>query len=56
MRQRNIRAAGLGPYDMPVLYLTELLGLAAGLDPKEIGLNRHFTDAMRVAKRAHQQG
>ena len=49
MRQRTIRQAGLGDFQMPVLYLSELLGLAAGLDPKDVGLNRHFVDAMDVA-------
>jgi len=52
MRQRNIRSAGLGDYNMPVLYLSELVGLAAGLDPKELGLNRHFVNAMSVAERS----
>jgi succinate dehydrogenase / fumarate reductase cytochrome b subunit len=27
--------------DMPVLHLPQLVGLALGLDPKELGLNRH---------------
>lgn len=52
MRQLSINAAGLGPHDMPVVYLSELVGLAAGLAPKALGLNRHFIDAMRVAERS----
>ena len=51
MRQKAINAAGLGPHDMPVLYLSELLGLAAGVDPKALGLERHFVDALRVTRR-----
>jgi heterodisulfide reductase subunit B len=51
MRQRNINAAGMGPCKMPILYVSELLGLAAGIDPKKLGLNRHFVDAMCVAER-----
>ena len=51
MRQRTIRSAGLGDFRMPVLYASELLCLAAGLDPKAIGLKRHFTNAMSVADR-----
>jgi heterodisulfide reductase subunit B2 len=50
LRQKNINAAGFGPHDMPVLYLSELLGLVAGLDPRVLGLDRHFTDAMRVTQ------
>ena len=51
MRQKTIRQAGKGDFRMPVLYLSELLGLAAGLEPKDVGLNRHFVDAMCVAER-----
>jgi heterodisulfide reductase subunit B len=50
MRQLAVNAAGMGPYDMPILYLSELIGLAAGLEPKSLGLNRHFIDAMRVVE------
>ena len=28
--------------DMPILHLPQLVGLALGLDPKELGLNRHM--------------
>jgi heterodisulfide reductase subunit B len=52
MRQRTMNASGLGPHNMPVLYLTELLGLAAGMAPKSLGLNRHFVDAMCVVPRS----
>ena len=55
MRQGNIRAAGMGDYQMPILYLSELLGLAAGLEPKQIGLNRHFVDAMALADRVEDK-
>jgi len=52
MRQKKIQSTGLGRYDMPVLYLSEVLGLAAGLSCDEIGLNRHFIRATGVAHRA----
>jgi heterodisulfide reductase subunit B len=51
MRQRAMSAAGRRTHPMPILYLSELLGLAAGIAPKTIGLDRHFTDAMSVAGR-----
>jgi len=51
MRQQTIRSAGLGDFRMPVLYASELLCLAAGLDAKAIGLKRHFVNAMSVADR-----
>ena len=52
MRQLTMRSAGRGQFDMPIVYLSELLCLAAGADPKEIGLDRHFVDAMSIAPRS----
>ena len=52
MRQRTINEAGLGPHDLPIVYLSEILGLAAGIEPERLGLNRHFVDAMRVVERS----
>jgi len=51
MRQRTINTAGRGPHDLPIVYLSEILGLAAGVEPERLGLDRHFVDAMRVAER-----
>jgi heterodisulfide reductase subunit B2 len=31
---------------MPVYFITELIGLAVGLPPKDMGVDRHFVDAM----------
>jgi heterodisulfide reductase subunit B len=33
---------------MPVFYFTELLGLAMGISPDELGLKTHFTDTQKV--------
>jgi succinate dehydrogenase / fumarate reductase cytochrome b subunit len=33
---------------MPVLHLPQLVGLALGLDPKELGLQRHVTKPTSV--------
>ncbi len=52
MRQRTINEAGLGPHDLPIVYLSEILGLAAGIEPGRLGLDRHFVDAMRVVERS----
>jgi heterodisulfide reductase subunit B len=31
---------------MPVYFITELIGVAVGLPPKDLGVDRHFVDAM----------
>jgi len=30
--------------DIPVLYISQVLGLAVGIDAKTLGLNRHMTE------------
>lgn len=32
-------------YEMPILYFTQLMGLAFGLDPSDLGVGREFIDA-----------
>ncbi|MBI2420017.1 MAG: hypothetical protein HYV28_19315 [Ignavibacteriales bacterium] len=34
--------------EMPVLYLSEFLGLALGLTPEQLGINLHFINALPV--------
>jgi heterodisulfide reductase subunit B2 len=54
MRQITIRQRTGATYNLPVVYLSELVGLAAGLAPKDLGLDRHFIDAMGIASRLHR--
>jgi heterodisulfide reductase subunit B len=46
MREAEINrgrlARGEQPFDIPVYYFTEILGLALGGAPEQLGLNRHF--------------
>jgi heterodisulfide reductase subunit B len=35
---------------MPVYFFTELMGLAFGLSPKELWLDKHLTDALPLLK------
>jgi heterodisulfide reductase subunit B len=37
-------------YHMPVLYFTQLMGLAFGLDPDELGIGKEFVTAQAVLK------
>lgn len=52
MRQRNMKRKSPDHVDIPILYLTEVVGLALGLSPKELGLDLHFIDPARVVEKA----
>ena len=41
LRQDQINSTMGTSYDIPVLFFTQLLGLAYGLSPKELGLDKH---------------
>jgi heterodisulfide reductase subunit B len=43
-RQKQIEEQVAEVLDLPVLYLTQLMGLAFGVDPKHLGLQKHFVD------------
>lgn len=51
MRQANINKIYETEFDIPVVYLTELVGLAVGIKPRKLGLKKHFVDAMRLTER-----
>jgi heterodisulfide reductase subunit B len=42
MRRKEINTYLDKEIDIPVLYISQVLGLAAGVDPKELGLQRHM--------------
>jgi heterodisulfide reductase subunit B len=48
MRQREVNRKFNEDYAFPVLYITELLGLALGFSPKEMGLHFHTTPVKEV--------
>jgi len=52
LRQHNVNAAYGTAYRMPVLYITQWLGLCLGLSAKELGLDQHFVNAAEVAEKA----
>jgi heterodisulfide reductase subunit B len=35
---------------LPVYFITELIGLSMGFDPVEMQIDRHFVDAMGLLK------
>jgi heterodisulfide reductase subunit B len=39
-----------GQFDLPILYFTQLVGLAFGLAPKELGLAKHFVDPIPLLR------
>jgi len=51
MRQRNIAKVDAQHRNMPVLYLSELVGISMGLDREALGLNLHFIDTEPVLSR-----
>ncbi len=40
LRQQDMKKINGKTYDMPVLYITQLIGLSLGIPPKELGINR----------------
>lgn len=56
MRQAAIEKEYNTKFDLPVYYVTELLAIACGDDPKTVGIDKHFVEANRylneVKKRA----
>jgi len=46
MRRPEINARLGRDLEIPVLYITQALGLALGLEPEKLGLQRHFVPAL----------
>jgi heterodisulfide reductase subunit B len=42
MRRKNIEKYSGRKFDIPVLYITQAIGLALGIAPKKLGIQRHF--------------
>ncbi len=56
MRQKAIEKKYGVSYNMPIIYLPQLIGLAMGIEPKELGLNLHFVDTSSVVSRPAEAG
>jgi heterodisulfide reductase subunit B len=47
-RQRQISEQYGDGFHIPILYFTQLMGLAFGLSPKELGLDKHFVQPFEL--------
>ncbi len=43
------------PLDLPILYFTQLMGLALGIDEEQLGLNRHIVSPAPVVARVSEE-
>ena len=50
MRQGDISSKQNKKYEIPIVYFTQLIGLAFGLSPSELGLNHHIIDPLPVLR------
>ena len=50
LRQKQINEEFGGTFDIPIVYFTQMMGVAYGLDAKTLGMHKHFTDAIGLLK------
>jgi len=50
-KQKDIESHFDIEINLPILYVTQLIGLAFGIDPKELGLNRNVVSPTKLLKR-----
>ncbi|HVN47901.1 MAG TPA: CoB--CoM heterodisulfide reductase iron-sulfur subunit B family protein [Bacteroidota bacterium] len=55
MRRTEIEKVSGKKYSIPILYITQAIGLALGCSPQQLGLQRHFVPAKIEAKLKVQQ-
>lgn len=48
MRQKNIEKEYNRRFNIPIVYISELIGLALGLKSKDLGMDKHFVDTESV--------
>jgi heterodisulfide reductase subunit B len=53
MRQDEISRVEGQKYEIPIIYITQLVGLACGLEPEKLGLQHHLVDPRPILKRTH---
>ena len=50
LRQKQINEEFSGDYDIPIVYFTQLMGVAYGIDAKSLGLAKHSSDAIGLLR------
>ncbi len=55
MRRAEIERVSGKKYSIPVLYITQAIGLALGCSPQQLGVQRHFVPVKIEAKMKVQQ-
>jgi heterodisulfide reductase subunit B len=50
LRQKDIEKQTGKQYGMPILYITQLLGLSLGIDSKKLGIDRLMVEPSAVLK------
>jgi heterodisulfide reductase subunit B len=50
-RQKQIEEEFKETFQLPILYFTQLMGLAFGLKPEELGLDKHFIGSQPILDR-----
>jgi heterodisulfide reductase subunit B len=56
MRQKNIIKHNPGRMEIPILYLSQLIGLSMGLDHEKLGLDLHFIDTTLLIASLSEKG
>jgi len=51
LRQGQINAHEGTRFDLPILYITQLIGLALGFSPTEMGLDKHLVDVDKLLRK-----
>jgi heterodisulfide reductase subunit B len=51
MRQAKVGQEDAKQYDLPVIYFTQLMGLAFGIAPEALGLNHHLVDPIALLQK-----
>lgn len=50
LRQKQINDEFGGDFDIPIVYFTQLMGIAYGIDAKTLGIDKHFSDGIGLLK------